>query len=130
MSQSDRRLKRFLSEDEGLTSIEYALILGLLLVLCLSVVRYLGYGTRVTANNVSNRTTNSAGILPYDEREAPSEVEIVHSSQPTSFDGVLFVALVCTVTACVFTAACFICYRYMEWRAQQATVKSLRERLD
>jgi len=125
-------MKLFLNEDEGLTSIEYALILMLLIVLCLTLVRYLGYGTRVTADNVTNRTNNSAGApLPYEPKQAQEPaVEIVHSAQPTSFDGVLFVALICMVTACVFTAACFICYRYMEWRAQQATRQNLHDRTD
>jgi Flp pilus assembly pilin Flp len=131
MGQRAGRVKQFFGEDEGLTSIEYALILMLLIILCLSVVRYLGYGTNVTAHNVTNRTTNAGGPpLPVGPALPPEPIEIIRSSQPTSFDGVLFVALICTVTACLFVATCVICFRISEWRAQQATLRKLRERTD
>lgn len=131
MGQRAERVKQFLHEDEGLTSIEYALILMMLIVLCLTAVRYLGRGTNTTAHNVNDRTTNSAGPpLPIDAARPPQPIEVIRSSPPNSFDGVLFVSLACMVTACLFTAACIVCYRISEWRAQQATLRKLRERTD
>jgi hypothetical protein len=43
---------------------------------------------------------------------------------------VLFVALACLVTACLFTGTCIVWYRIGEWKAKLATLRNFRKRTD
>ncbi len=48
------RIRRFLREEDGPTAVEYAVMLALIIVVCLSAARTLGTNTKTTFTNVAN----------------------------------------------------------------------------
>ncbi len=48
------RIKRFWSDEEGLTSVEYALLLALIVVVALATWQALGTNVTAKVNTVSN----------------------------------------------------------------------------
>jgi pilus assembly protein Flp/PilA len=57
----DSRIRRFLSEEDGPTAVEYATMLALIIVICLSAVTALGTNANATFSSVSNALGGASG---------------------------------------------------------------------
>jgi len=53
-------LKRFLSEEDGPTAVEYAIMLSLICVVCIVAVRSIGTSSSSTFNRVATAIQNGA----------------------------------------------------------------------
>ena len=51
---------RFLTGDEGPTSVEYAVMLALIIVGCIGAITNLGKNTNTTFNSIANAITSSS----------------------------------------------------------------------
>ena len=49
-----KKLQRFLVSDDGPTAVEYAVMLALIVVFCLTAINSLGTNAQTTFNNVAN----------------------------------------------------------------------------
>ncbi len=49
-----RRMGRFLAAEDGPTAVEYAVMLALIVVVCLSAVKTVGTNAKTTFTNVGN----------------------------------------------------------------------------
>jgi pilus assembly protein Flp/PilA len=49
-----RKLRRFLSSEDGPTAVEYAVMLALIIIVCLVSIQALGTNTSTTFTNMSN----------------------------------------------------------------------------
>ena len=49
-----RTLRRFLMDQDGPTAVEYAVMLALIVIVCLSAIRTLGTNSKTTFTNVAN----------------------------------------------------------------------------
>ncbi len=49
------KLKRFLKSEDGPTAVEYAVMLSLIIVICLSAVRAIGTNASATFQGVANQ---------------------------------------------------------------------------
>jgi len=58
------RIKRLLREEEGATMVEYALMIGLIAVICLLVVAALGTRTAETFNSAQEQVAGSSPVTP------------------------------------------------------------------
>jgi pilus assembly protein Flp/PilA len=56
MTQWFTRLGRFLREEEGPTAVEYAVMLALIIVVCISAITTLGNNANSTFSNVALNT--------------------------------------------------------------------------
>jgi pilus assembly protein Flp/PilA len=54
MSKLLQRIWRFARDTEGPTAVEYAVMLSLIVVVCLSAIRTLGTNAKTTFTNVAN----------------------------------------------------------------------------
>jgi pilus assembly protein Flp/PilA len=53
MKSAFLKAKRFLVSDDGPTAVEYAVMLALIVIVCLTAIRAIGTNARTTFNNVS-----------------------------------------------------------------------------
>jgi pilus assembly protein Flp/PilA len=53
MQRYFQRIRHFISSEEGPTAVEYAVMLALIVVVCLSAVRTLGTNSKTTFNNIA-----------------------------------------------------------------------------
>ena len=53
MRQALRFAARFLSSDDGPTAVEYAVMLALIVIVCLSAIRTIGTNAKTTFTNVA-----------------------------------------------------------------------------
>lgn len=54
MSKFALKLRRFLTSEDGPTAVEYAVMLALIIIVCLTAVQTLGTNTKTTFTNMSN----------------------------------------------------------------------------
>lgn len=55
MSTFVDRLRQFARSEEGPTAVEYAVMLALIVIVCLSAIRAIGTNARTTFNNVAGQ---------------------------------------------------------------------------
>ena len=60
MNQFATKLKRFLKSEDGPTAVEYAVMLSLIIVVCLTAVTNIGKNARTTFTNVSAQLGTSS----------------------------------------------------------------------
>jgi pilus assembly protein Flp/PilA len=60
MNQFAMKLKRFLKSEDGPTAVEYAVMLSLIIVVCLTAVTNIGKNARTTFTNVSAQLGTSS----------------------------------------------------------------------
>jgi pilus assembly protein Flp/PilA len=53
------RIRRLLLEEDGPTAVEYAVMLALIVVVCLSAVKTIGTNAKTTFTNVANSISGS-----------------------------------------------------------------------
>lgn len=53
------KVKRFLKSEDGPTAVEYAVMLSLIIVICLSAVRSVGTNASATFNSVATQITGT-----------------------------------------------------------------------
>lgn len=49
-----KKMRRFLTSEDGPTAVEYAVMLALIIIVCLVAIQSLGTNTSTTFNNISN----------------------------------------------------------------------------
>lgn len=49
------KVRRFVIEEDGPTAVEYAVMLALIVIVCLTAVRAIGTNARTTFNNVAGQ---------------------------------------------------------------------------
>jgi pilus assembly protein Flp/PilA len=54
MMHNAEKLRRFLTSEDGPTAVEYAVMLGLIIVVCLVAIQSLGNKTSTTFTNMAN----------------------------------------------------------------------------
>ncbi len=52
--QSIVKIRRFLASEDGPTAVEYAVMIGLVIIVCLTAISSLGSNTSSTFNKMSN----------------------------------------------------------------------------
>ena len=60
MSEWLGRLGRFLRDEDGPTAVEYAVMLALIIVVCITAITAIGTNANKTFNNVANNLTTTA----------------------------------------------------------------------
>jgi pilus assembly protein Flp/PilA len=60
MNQFTMKLKRFLKSEDGPTAVEYAVMLSLIIVVCLTAVTNIGKNAKTTFTNVSAQLGTSS----------------------------------------------------------------------
>jgi pilus assembly protein Flp/PilA len=55
------KLKRFLKSEDGPTAVEYAVMLSLIIVVCLTAVGQIGTKAKTTFTNVANQLGTAGG---------------------------------------------------------------------
>ncbi|MCY2985121.1 MAG: Flp family type IVb pilin [Planctomycetota bacterium] len=60
MNQFATKLKRFLKSEDGPTAVEYAVMLSLIIVVCLTAVSNIGTKARTSFSNVSAQLGTSS----------------------------------------------------------------------
>jgi pilus assembly protein Flp/PilA len=55
------KLKRFLKSEDGPTAVEYAVMLSLIIVVCLTAVGSIGTKAKTTFTNVANQLGTAGG---------------------------------------------------------------------
>jgi len=60
------KVQRFLASEDGPTAVEYAVMLALIVIVCLSAITAIGTNANTTFNGISNAisTANSGGGAP------------------------------------------------------------------
>ena len=53
------RLRRFLLEEDGPTAVEYAVMLALIIIVCLTAISAIGTNASTTFNNVASSLSGS-----------------------------------------------------------------------
>ncbi|HTM54556.1 MAG TPA: Flp family type IVb pilin [Pirellulales bacterium] len=53
MKNLSKKLQRFLTSEDGPTAVEYAVMLALIVVVCLTAITSLGTNAKATFNNVA-----------------------------------------------------------------------------
>lgn len=56
-----RHLRRFLSEEQAATAVEYAVMLAMILLICIGSIVVLGTSTQATWQNNSNSISSAMG---------------------------------------------------------------------
>jgi pilus assembly protein Flp/PilA len=59
MTRTRQLVARFLSEEDGPTAVEYAVMLALIIVVCLAAISALGSSANATFTTVSNQIAGS-----------------------------------------------------------------------
>jgi pilus assembly protein Flp/PilA len=54
MVRITKKMRRFLTSEDGPTAVEYAVMLALIIIVCLVSISALGSNTKTTFTNVSN----------------------------------------------------------------------------
>ncbi len=54
-----KRVQRFLVSEDGPTAVEYAVMLALIIIVCLTAIRSIGTNAAATFNNVSGQLSGS-----------------------------------------------------------------------
>jgi len=54
MSLITKKIRQFLASEDGPTAVEYAVMLALIIIVCLTAVQTLGTNTSTTFTNMSN----------------------------------------------------------------------------
>jgi pilus assembly protein Flp/PilA len=54
MKSLTKKMQRFLTSEEGPTAVEYAVMLALIIIVCLTAINALGTNAKTTFNNVAN----------------------------------------------------------------------------
>ena len=49
-----KKMRRFLTSEDGPTAVEYAVMLALIIIVCLVAINAVGTNTKATFNNVAN----------------------------------------------------------------------------
>ena len=49
-----KRIRNFISAEDGPTAVEYAMMLAMIIVVCLAAVRTLGTNAKTTFTNIAN----------------------------------------------------------------------------
>ncbi len=55
MKKFAQKLQRFLVSEDGPTAVEYAVMLALIVIVCLTAIRAIGTNASTTFNNVANQ---------------------------------------------------------------------------
>lgn len=59
MKNIAQKLRRFLGSEDGPTAVEYAVMLALIVIVCLTAIRTIGTNARTTFQNVSGQLGGS-----------------------------------------------------------------------
>lgn len=59
MRTMSRRVRRFVKSEEGPTAVEYAVMLALIIVVCLTAISAIGTRTNATFNSVATQLSGS-----------------------------------------------------------------------
>lgn len=59
MNRFIKKVERFLTSEDGPTAVEYAVMLALIVIVCLTGIRAVGTNTSSTFNSVSSQLTSS-----------------------------------------------------------------------
>ena len=54
MKSLAKKMQRFLTSEDGPTAVEYAVMLALIIIVCLTAISALGSNAKTTFNNVAN----------------------------------------------------------------------------
>ncbi len=54
MKSLTKKLQRFLASEDGPTAVEYAVMLALIIIVCLTAINSIGTNAKATFNNVAN----------------------------------------------------------------------------
>jgi pilus assembly protein Flp/PilA len=54
MKSLTKKLQRFLASEDGPTAVEYAVMLALIIIVCLTAINAIGTNAKATFNNVAN----------------------------------------------------------------------------
>jgi pilus assembly protein Flp/PilA len=54
MKSLTKKLQRFLASEDGPTAVEYAVMLALIIIVCLTAINAVGTNAKTTFNNVAN----------------------------------------------------------------------------
>jgi pilus assembly protein Flp/PilA len=60
MSNAIRHIRSFLKSEDGPTAVEYAVMLALIIVVCLTAIQAIGSNANLTFNSVANVMTTPA----------------------------------------------------------------------
>ncbi|MCA8993782.1 MAG: Flp family type IVb pilin [Planctomycetaceae bacterium] len=55
-------VKNFLQEEDGPTAVEYAVMLALIVIVCLTAIRAVGTATSSNFNNIANELNSAQGV--------------------------------------------------------------------
>lgn len=56
-----KKVQRFLTSEDGPTAVEYAVMLALIVIVCLTAINSLGTNAKTTFTNVANSISSSGG---------------------------------------------------------------------
>ncbi len=59
MKNLAKKVQRFLVSEDGPTAVEYAVMLALIVIVCLTAIRSIGTNASATFNSVSTQLTSS-----------------------------------------------------------------------
>jgi len=54
------KVRRFLTSEDGPTAVEYAVMLALIVIVCLTSIRTIGQNANTTFNNVAGQLSSSS----------------------------------------------------------------------
>jgi len=60
MARFSRTVRRFLGEDDGPTAVEYAVMLSLIVVVCITAIQSIGGSANSTFQSVATQLQNAA----------------------------------------------------------------------
>lgn len=61
MSRLAAKVQRFLKSEDGPTAVEYAVMLALIIVVCLTAIQAIGTNASTTFNSVATQLSGSGG---------------------------------------------------------------------
>ena len=56
-----KRLRKFLAEEDGPTSIEYMVMVSIIVIVCLITINAIGQATQTSLSNTSNSISQATG---------------------------------------------------------------------
>ena len=59
MKNLSLKLRRFMVSEDGPTAVEYAVMLALIVIVCLTAIQSIGTNAKTTFNNVANSLSGS-----------------------------------------------------------------------
>jgi pilus assembly protein Flp/PilA len=54
------KMRRFLASEDGPTAVEYAVMLALIVIVCLTAIQSIGTNAKTTFNNVANSLSSGS----------------------------------------------------------------------